>query len=902
MASLQAYQLLSQTLLQCIDLTLHTVTNTGSAHCAVSVSTPALFAVLHSSHAVRWLGSWILTSAASVPPVGTSEVSMSSDVGDMTQLAADMSTSDAAHNRVELFLGAVTRRISAATPYTQQPRFREDGVGDTARWYPSATYPIAVHTVLVHVLSRMVHVAAPDTLARILPYEEEGGARLELWFCSTKAEEPGTWPQWLGPQADLQGLLDGFGVSISQREREAAPDKTHSDVIVTIELRRPRSVDLLSNLPVHAQSLPLSPVQELPLVEFQPQLVGRSVHVVSAPDAPADLLAAQVSAFAAGWGCRLTDTDADYTIIHENLDALRRALATRTQIVYLAHLAHLEDAVSVLGASPRLSDVAFVPTPVCALRALWALYMSGIPGCGSLFVSERAQRHASQSAEATVRGRAGVPLAQPVRITSTWAQQGSHMPGSPRTVVAAPRQPETPSAGLRQPDTPSAAVSRHTVDYFSAAVSRLSERSNAPSGLLIRDCDGRAAGIFFNPASEAAVAEAPRRASTPQSPKSRRAPAGLAIQIEREDPSGGPLNTELLAEPAELLLGKLDAAGNSAFPSGHVIEPAGFSAILRSPKQARLSDPAVPPQPARVTPTGHVLRPRMTAPAVLASAASTKGVPAPQQRAQSIASPGAWPDSMGRLPLRLRGASAQPQSGMMIGGQGNAGAGAGMPSAPESAEPSAAVISHLQRRNKALRELVLPPIKVLIVEDNVINQRILATFLRQKRIQYQVASDGRMAIEMWRSGDFHLILMDIQLPVLDGIEATKEIRRLEGEMNAGATPNVVQSPLSPVRHSVIIVALTASVLISDRVAALAAGCNDFLNKPVSLPWLQRKILEWGSMQYLLHAGISQEQPEKQRSARRSFRLATEAHANSVASNLRLNAPSAQARSGSGSSI
>ena len=56
------------------------------------------------------------------------------------------------------------------------------------------------------------------------------------------------------------------------------------------------------------------------------------------------------------------------------------------------------------------------------------------------------------------------------------------------------------------------------------------------------------------------------------------------------------------------------------------------------------------------------------------------------------------------------------------------------------------------------------------------------------------------------------------------------------------------------RHSVIIVALTASVLNSDRVAALAAGCNDFLNKPVSLPWLQRKILEWGSMQYLLHAG------------------------------------------------
>jgi two-component system, sensor histidine kinase and response regulator len=119
-----------------------------------------------------------------------------------------------------------------------------------------------------------------------------------------------------------------------------------------------------------------------------------------------------------------------------------------------------------------------------------------------------------------------------------------------------------------------------------------------------------------------------------------------------------------------------------------------------------------------------------------------------------------------------------------------------------------------------------PDWRVLLVEDNEINREVAVELLGAVGLSVATAADGRDAVEKAGAGDFDLILMDIQMPVMDGLEATREIRKLAGWRNRP------------------IVALTANVFNDDRRACIEVGMNDFVTKPVDPERLYATLARW----------------------------------------------------------
>jgi len=116
-------------------------------------------------------------------------------------------------------------------------------------------------------------------------------------------------------------------------------------------------------------------------------------------------------------------------------------------------------------------------------------------------------------------------------------------------------------------------------------------------------------------------------------------------------------------------------------------------------------------------------------------------------------------------------------------------------------------------------------LRILLAEDNLINQKLAIALLEKESHEVTVASDGQQAVELFLANPFDIVLMDVQMPVMDGFEATQKIRDFE-------RANGTHAP---------IIALTAHAGVVDRERCLAAGMDEYISKPIRIGKLRKAI-------------------------------------------------------------
>jgi len=122
--------------------------------------------------------------------------------------------------------------------------------------------------------------------------------------------------------------------------------------------------------------------------------------------------------------------------------------------------------------------------------------------------------------------------------------------------------------------------------------------------------------------------------------------------------------------------------------------------------------------------------------------------------------------------------------------------------------------------------LDLRPLRILVAEDNKVNQAVASKSLGKRGHRVTLADDGQQAVAAWESGGFDLILMDVEMPEMDGLSASREIRAKEGRTGS----------------HIPIIAMTAHALAGDRERCLAAGMDGYVSKPLRIRVLEEEIV------------------------------------------------------------
>ncbi|OTA99970.1 hypothetical protein M426DRAFT_27023 [Hypoxylon sp. CI-4A] len=157
-----------------------------------------------------------------------------------------------------------------------------------------------------------------------------------------------------------------------------------------------------------------------------------------------------------------------------------------------------------------------------------------------------------------------------------------------------------------------------------------------------------------------------------------------------------------------------------------------------------------------------------------------------------------------------------------------------LPISRTSAQSGLSAVQHIRAKSG---DMTKKPPRVLLVDDNAINLKLLVTFMRKIKLPYAEAVNGLEAVTQFKEADepFDFVLMDLQMPVMDGLEATRQIREFEQERDPDAVPSTI-------------IAITGVGNEATRTEAMDAGMSQFLTKPVKFKALQQLLQEQSSQE------------------------------------------------------
>jgi CheY-like chemotaxis protein len=121
-------------------------------------------------------------------------------------------------------------------------------------------------------------------------------------------------------------------------------------------------------------------------------------------------------------------------------------------------------------------------------------------------------------------------------------------------------------------------------------------------------------------------------------------------------------------------------------------------------------------------------------------------------------------------------------------------------------------------------------LRIVLAEDNLVNQKVMIAYLTKLNCVFDLAENGEEVLKLVKSKDYDIILMDCQMPLLDGYDTTQAIRQLEAS--------------NELSKHIIIIAMTANAFAEDRDRCLASGMDDYLSKPLRRQQLQETLERW----------------------------------------------------------